>query len=140
MNDSIKTITKNFDDNDFTQFFESYIAAALWSSVSDDDDGITDEHDADDIDKKTLQYLVCVAYKFYRDTKCYIESEPEPPTCSNGSGPYAMAGHDFWLTSAGHGAGFWDGDWPKYGSLLTKCSEGSGEITLYVGGDGKIYF
>ena len=21
------------------------------------------------------------------------------------------AGHDFWLTRNGHGAGFWDGDW-----------------------------
>ncbi len=24
------------------------------------------------------------------------------------------AGHDFWLTRQGHGAGFWDGDWPDH--------------------------
>ena len=138
MNDSIKTITEQFDDINFTRFFEAYITAALWSSVSDDDDGITDEYDADDIGTATLQYLVCVAYKFYRENKCYIDAEPEPPTCNDGSCRYAMAGHDFWLTSAGHGAGFWDGDWPKYGDLLTKKSKSSGEITLYLGDNGKI--
>jgi len=140
MNDSIKTITEQFDDINFTRFFESYIAAALWSSVSCDSDGITDEHDADDIETSTLQYLVCVAFKFYRETAGFIEGEPEPPICNNGSCPYAMAGHDFWLTSAGHGAGFWDGDWPKYGDTLTKKSKASGEITLYLGDNGKIDF
>ena len=24
-----------------------------------------------------------------------------------------MGAHDFWLTRNGHGAGFWDGDWPE---------------------------
>ena len=24
-----------------------------------------------------------------------------------------QAGHDLWLTTRGHGAGFWDGDWPE---------------------------
>jgi hypothetical protein len=28
-------------------------------------------------------------------------------------------GHDFWLTRQGHGAGFWDGDWPEYGDWIT---------------------
>lgn len=91
-------------DSDFNDFLDSYLVAALWSSVN----------------------------------SCYIEAEPSPPTCSDGSSPAAMAGHDFWLTSAGHGAGFWDGDWPKYGDLLTKKCENQ-EINLYVGDDGKIY-
>ena len=45
------------------------------------------------------------------------------------------AGHDFWLTRNGHGAGFWDRDLPKdVGDALTRASEKYGEINLYVEG------
>ncbi len=50
------------------------------------------------------------------------------------------AGHDFWLTRNGHGAGFWDGDWPKpYADTLTQAAKAFGECDLYVGDDGAIY-
>lgn len=53
----------------------------------------------------------------------------------------AQAGHDFWLTRNGHGAGFWDGDWPeKQGEALTKLSREFGSLDVYVGDDGKLYF
>ena len=39
------------------------------------------------------------------------------------------AGHDFWLTRNGHGAGFWDGDWEqKIGQRATDASKRFGEI------------
>jgi len=50
------------------------------------------------------------------------------------------AGHDFWLTRNGHGAGFWDGDWQEpAGAELSKASKAFGEINLYVSDDGKLY-
>lgn len=49
------------------------------------------------------------------------------------------AAHDFWLTRQGHGAGFWDGDWPEHGDALTELSNQFGEVWLYVGDDGLIY-
>ena len=50
------------------------------------------------------------------------------------------AGHDFWLTRNGHGAGFWDGDWPEpQAEQLTELSKTFGTCYLYVGGDGKLY-
>jgi hypothetical protein len=52
----------------------------------------------------------------------------------------SSAGHDFWLTRAGHGAGFWDGDWDKgVGEILTRASKSFGEVDLYVGDDGRIH-
>ncbi len=48
------------------------------------------------------------------------------------------AGHDFWLTRNGHGAGFFDGAWGKAGDRLTKAAHTWGEVYLYVDG-GKIY-
>ena len=36
---------------------------------------------------------------------------------------YGAAGHDYWLTRNGHGAGFWDRDLGKVGDELTKACE-----------------
>ena len=41
------------------------------------------------------------------------------------------AGRDFWLTRNGHGAGFWDGDWPEEDEdRLTDLAKGYGESHL----------
>jgi hypothetical protein len=51
-----------------------------------------------------------------------------------------MAGHAFWLTRNGHGAGFWDGDWPEpHASALDEASKAFGSFDLYVGDDGMIH-
>jgi hypothetical protein len=49
-------------------------------------------------------------------------------------------GYRFWLTRNHHGAGFWDGDYPKeIGEALTKLSHEFGETDAYVGDDGKLH-
>lgn len=54
---------------------------------------------------------------------------------------FDQAGHDFWLTRNRHGAGFWDGGWPKdIGNILTNASHAFGELNVYVGDDNKLYF
>jgi hypothetical protein len=51
-----------------------------------------------------------------------------------------QAGHDFWLTRNGHGAGFWDGDWPEpYATQLDETAKGFGSVNAYLGDDGKVY-
>ena len=55
------------------------------------------------------------------------------------------AGHDFWLTRNGHGAGFWDGDWSEdymgteVGELLTEASRPYGDVYVHKGDDGLTY-
>ena len=50
------------------------------------------------------------------------------------------AAHDFWLTRNGHGAGFWDGDWPEpMSDRLDEAAKAFGEFDLYMGDDGKIH-
>ena len=52
----------------------------------------------------------------------------------------ANAGHDFWLTRAGHGAGFWDGDWPEpHATRLTRLSKKFGEQWVYLGDDNQLH-
>lgn len=52
------------------------------------------------------------------------------------------AGHDFWLTRNGHGAGYWDRDCLENGDLgdaLTSMASMEGEVNVYLGDDGKVY-
>jgi hypothetical protein len=51
-----------------------------------------------------------------------------------------MAGHDFWLTRNGHGAGFWDGDWTEpAATILTNAAKAFDECNLYLGDDQAIH-
>jgi hypothetical protein len=58
----------------------------------------------------------------------------------DGSTIEEQAGHDFWLTRNGHGAGFWDGDWPEpYAEMFTEGAKSYGEFQPYLGDDSLIY-
>lgn len=49
-------------------------------------------------------------------------------------------GRDLWFTRNGHGAGFWDGDWPEpFATRATDASKTLGEVTPYLGDDGLVY-
>lgn len=66
---------------------------------------------------------------FMQRAGTYIHKNPE------------QAGHDLWLTTQGHGAGFWDGDWGGLGNILTDFADASGSLgDLYQGDDGYLYF
>jgi hypothetical protein len=68
-----------------------------------------------------------------------------PPTHDDGSTLGSeQGGHDLFLTAAGHGVGFWDGDWGDDGDTLTEIVKaiGGSEIEFggpYVGDDGLVY-
>jgi hypothetical protein len=90
----------------------------------------------EDIAEETLVQMVEDCRKFQAENALLFHD------CTRGSGEYpieAQAGHDFWLTRNGHGAGFWDGDWPETGDALTAASKEFGEVSLYVGDDGKVW-
>lgn len=117
----------------------SYIETALWSSRdSYDDDGsfLDQNYSIDDLAPEALE-------RAKKDTSVFLEkaekivSEIDPEYELD----QGLAGHDFWLTRNGHGAGFWDGDYPKeIGDALTELSREFGEIDLIVGEDNKLYF
>lgn len=113
-------------------FTTAYIEAALWSSTDESDEQGGEPLDAnyglDDIAPETLASILNDCEAFQQDHAEDIGSEPE------------RAGHDFWLTRNGHGAGFWDGDWDDdIGQRLTDASDVYGSVDLYVGDDGLIY-
>lgn len=116
------------------EFLRAYVEAALWTT----DFGETSALDldaGDDIDPALFETVRKDCAAFYARAKTLI-SDSEPRT------RYSVdeyAGHDFWLTRNGHGAGFWDGDWPKHGDALTVIAQSFGETWIYVGDDGRVY-
>ena len=52
--------------------------------------------------------------------------------------PMDWAGHDFALTRAGHGAGFWDRGLGALGDRLTEASRPYGDVNLWVDEDGIV--
>ena len=116
------------------QFTQSYIDCALWSSNDDSDDSLDDNYGPEDIDPNTLAKMIDDCKRFQEENAADIA------TWEGGYTPEDMAGHDFWLTRNGHGAGFWDGDWPEdSGARLDEASKDFGEFYLYVSDDGKIH-
>jgi hypothetical protein len=120
-------------------FTAAYIEAALWSSTGDNGRPLDRDYSLFDISGETVKQMIADCAKFQTEnSELFLRA-----TCRRGPGWYSQAtqaGHDFWLTRNGHGAGFWDGDWPEpEASLLTEASRKFGEVNLYVGDDGKIY-
>jgi len=107
-------------------FTASYIETAMWSSLDDDGNSL-DTREVSDIDATTLR-LMQIDCERFQILHGHLLDDREK-----------RAGHDFWLTRNGHGAGFWDGDWPEYGEYLTKASKAFGEMDLMIGDDGKIH-
>lgn len=113
------------------EFTTAYIACALWSSTdnSRDDGGdpLDQNYGPEDIAPSTLRVMQTDCREFHENYQHLFDDD-------------AQAGHDFWLTRNGHGAGFWDGDWPEpAATVLTNGSKWFGEFDLTVGDDGLIH-
>lgn len=125
-----------------THFLSAYITASLWSSIDDNGDPLDDRFGPADLAPELLAQMTADCAKFESENAADIALG-----CTRGSGEFTateQAGHDFWLTRNGHGAGFWDGDWRdgddrRRETRLTIAAKAFGPCDLYVGDDGRIY-
>jgi len=107
------------------EFTIAYIEAALWSTDDDNGESLDKNYSTEDIGEETLEKIKGDCEKFQLENNEIVGEE-------------SKAGHDFWLTRNGHGAGFWDGDWEE-GEKLTASANKFGEFNLYIGDDNLIY-
>lgn len=112
-------------------FATHYAIAALWSSI-EEDEPLDANYSISDLAPSTQAKMQsdCDAFRAANNIPEYNDS-----TYSDEE----KAGHDFWLTRNGHGAGFWDRGLGDIGEELTEAAHAFGEQDLYVGDDGKIY-
>lgn len=123
------------------EFLDAYFGAAFWTSndESRDDGGdpMGENYDLDDFDDATLREMVDEAVTW----RAHVDDILEDLEDADYSYTEEQLGYDFWLTRNGHGAGFWDGDWPEpWAAKLTKAAEKAGEVHIYVGDDGLVYW
>ena len=119
----------------FDEFWESYLVAIAFTANDETDgDNPTPLYDnpggdiADVLDVEELTQLIPAdallellgdAMAFFLDNRALIGDECE------------RAGSDFHFTRNGHGAGFWDGDWPAdAGHKLTEAAKVYGTAEL----------
>lgn len=119
--------------------YQSEAIDAAWeaSGGGSADQALDVNYSASDFNPEALEILRAHCLSFWARMWFYIDKEKD--LRPNDGDPVGTAGHDFWLTSNGHGAGFWDGDWPTYGDMLTKLSKCYPEIDITVGDDGKLH-
>jgi len=118
--------------NNLKRFTGACIEAMYFADTGEEGQPASDA----EIHAETLLDIKADCRSFWRRFGCYIvaiENERHHKDYVE------RAGHDFWLTRNGHGAGFWDGDWPKcYESLLTDGAKGYGPFEIYEDVRGRI--
>lgn len=115
-------------------FTSSYIECALWSSTDDDGEPLDGLYTADDLAESTLRQIVDNCADFQASFADLLSQAYARDGYSS-----EQAGHDFWLTRNGHGAGFWDRGLDAIGQQLTDMAHSYGSCDLYIGDDGNIY-
>jgi hypothetical protein len=130
----MENLTQQAIDN----FVRSYIATAIWVTF---DSGAKAE-----ATKQAYKVAEADCIKFIQAIYAeFTPSEAEAIVCQNGSDLTSLAGHDFFLTRNGHGAGFWDKDIyntlaENGGDRLTKLANQAGEAYCYRIKGGWVYF
>lgn len=121
-------------------FLEGYVTAALWVDclpAEGDPEGESGgrEHLTMRDDARESLAEDCRAFIAHNlaDLEEYAERRAIDP--SQGS-VWEYAGHDFWLTRNGHGAGFWDRGLGDLGDRLTEAAKVYGEVLVIDCGDG----
>jgi len=105
-------------------------------------DPMDDNYEEADLSPEALARILSDCAKFEAEQGEVIRAAIETGEVRFGPdfGALGRAGHDFWLTRNGHGAGFWDGDWPEpFAAQLTAAAKAFGECNLYAGDDGRLY-
>lgn len=123
--------------DDFTR---GYLECAVWSSTRDDGEPLDRDFGVEDLTVAALREARRECAGFQSDNaellELYCEEIAFDP--SKGS-PEEYAGHDFWLTRNGHGAGFWDRGLAETGMQLSEAAEAYGGRDLYAH-RGRLHF
>jgi len=127
-------IEENYRVDMVDEFTRAYMQAMLWAETDNSNDQggdpLDQNYDETDFSDDAMERIINDCKQFQQQAQLENYSEEIAGK---------MAGHDFWLTRVGHGAGFWDGDWPEAeGKRLTDLSEKFGNVDVYVGDDGQL--
>jgi len=114
------------------QMIMGYVECMFFTDDGLSSDGFEANQSIPHFDQETINKIV-------EDVLKFLEKADE--LISSSAMGYPQAGHDFWLTRNGHGAGFWDRGLGEVGDKLTEMCKEFGEIAFYLGEeDDKFHF
>lgn len=132
-----KQNTKQAMEAEFQATLAGAVESCLWSTMptpADENTDLLEPADQYTITEQemnklrgTLAYYVSDWFMENYFTLCLVADEDYT---------WEHIGHDFWLTSQGHGAGFWDRGLGEVGDTLTDSVDGHSDIVgLYLNED-----
>lgn len=117
-------------------FTQGYVEALFWTETGTADDADLANASFEDLSPAARARIRVDCLAFQGDCAASLTAA----AAKDSSRTATAAGHDFWLTRNGHGAGFWDGDWPApEATILDRAAKEAGECSLYRGDDGLLY-
>ena len=124
-------------------FFNAYVKTALWSSNDesrpDGGDPLDKNYVPADLAPETREKMRTDCQKFQAENEDLLNRLYAELPVKAWPGE-AQAGHDFWLSRNGHGAGFFDREASKeVCDALQEKAEACGNFDLYIGDDGQIW-
>lgn len=108
------------------EMVKAYAQCALWTSMDGSLSYLDAVYTVRDISEATMK-------EFRGDCESFAASND-----LTGWTP-EQAGHDFWLTRNGHGAGFWDRGKGEQGRSLADAARAYRAVYPYAGDDGRIH-
>jgi len=118
----------------FDEAITTYARCARWASLDENGEAYGDSVQIHYWTLKQMReevdaFLSAVAFLRPLDVWPAIAADP------------GQFGHDLWLTRNGHGAGFWDGDWPEpAATVLTDLAKIMGERDLILTDGGELQY
>lgn len=118
---------------------KGYIDAMLWSTCGSSDPSTGEELESlEDFEPssqlKGEAWFICSNFYDSNEQDCLLFVDQYQSHYNL----WECLGHDLWLTSAGHGTGFWDRGLGDLGNRLSKACEHLGK-DAYIGDDGLVY-
>jgi len=111
-----------------------FLVCMLWAESGDPESPLGASADMTELapQTRTAAHEMCESFAHY------CKAQRINLQTVRGMGPESI-GHDLWLTSQGHGAGFWDRGLGAIGQRLTDAAKIIGSHDAYKGDDGLIY-
>lgn len=121
------------------KFTQGYIEAALWASTDEFGNPLQDNFGVEDIPQETMAQIEADCQRFQTENKADLQKAYKLYKVEGNWTVEEQAGHDFWLTRNGEGAGFWDRGLGDVGEDLTKACRKYKSCYLYIGDDKRLY-
>ena len=128
------TTTKQTMEAEFQATLAGAVESCIWSTIptpADENMDMIEPADQYTITEQEMDKLRGTLAYFMKDW--FMENYFTLRLVANESYTWECIGHDFWLTSQGHGAGFWDRGLGEVGDTLTDSVSGHEDIVgLYL--------